>query len=153
MQERHNRIRWPHSDGSPHLHIYIKLSKILNTYNPFYLDLRVITHDYHGKYVAAKYPNKVMEYMLKNVKDKNDSNILFSPSLSDRISSLGQFLSFVREGNIKIALDLYEKERPLEFIKSHMNLENSFRQLYLKSKGFITKFYFDDLILPNDIRL
>lgn len=101
-----------------------------------------------------------MEYMLKNIKDKNDPNLLFSPSLSDRIGSLGQFLSFeetilklAREGNIQIALDMYEKERPLEFIKSHMSIERSLRQIYLKSKGFNTKFKFSDFILPDDLRV
>ena len=150
----------PHSDGSLHLHVYLKLSKILNTYNPAYLDINILPFRFHGNYEAAKFPNRVMEYMLKNIKDKNDPNLLFSPSLSDRIGSLGQFLSFeetilklAREGNIQIALDMYEKERPLEFIKSHMSIERSLRQIYLKSKGFNTKFKFSDFILPDDLRV
>jgi len=40
---------------------------------------------YHGNYQATKHLNKVIEYILKNVKGKQDQNLLFSNGLSQRI--------------------------------------------------------------------
>lgn len=151
--------RESHEDGTPHLHAYLKLKKPLNTYNPQYLDLSTGQELFHGKYESAKKPNHVIEYILKGAVDKFDPNILFSDKLSNRIDSLGNFLSLgqtlvklAKDGDITKALELYEKEKPLEFIKNHNSIEKSLRQLHLRSKGFITKFKFGDYILPEELK-
>ena len=152
-------VREFHEDGNPHIHVYLNLNRQFNTYNPCYLDLDAGNGTYcHGKYESARSPNFVIEYILKNVNDKYDPNVLFSPNLSDRIDLLGTFMSLgesvialARQGKIEEALNLYEKDKPLEFVKSHTTLEKSLRGLYLKARGFQTKFNFKDYIIPEDL--
>jgi hypothetical protein len=153
-------VREFHEDGTPHIHVYLKINKQFNTYNPCYLDLVDAENvTYHGKYESARSPNYVIEYMLKNVMDKYDPNVLFSKDLADRVDLLGTYMSLgesvidlARQGKIQEALNLYEKEKPLEFIKSHTTLEKSLRGLYLKACGFKTKFDFKDYILPEGLK-
>jgi len=148
-----------HADGTPHLHAYLKLNKPLNTYNPLYLDLSKEQEIFHGKYESAKKPNNVIEYILKSVADKNDPNVIFSNNLSNRIDLLGNFMSLgqtliklAKNGDINKALELYEKEKPLEFIKNHNSIEKSLRQLNLRSKGFNTMFKYGDYIIPDELK-
>ena len=147
-------------DGKPHIHAYLSLHKPFNTYSPNRLDLKEGDNIYHGKYESAKQPNKVIEYILKCVSDKNDPNVIFSNNLSNRIDLLGTFMSLgdsiiklAREGKITEALNLYEREKPLDFVKSHKTLEKSLRELYLRESGFTAKFNLNQYIIPEDFKL
>lgn len=78
-----------HEDGSPHIHAYIKCNRKANITNPKQLDLNYEDTIYHGNYQAAKSPNSILSYILKDIKTRDDINLLSSPGISDRISILG----------------------------------------------------------------
>jgi len=82
-------VRELHEDGSPHIHAYINCNKKANITNPQQLDLSYEDTIYHGNYQAAKSPNSILAYMLKDIKTRDDTNLLSSPGISDRISILG----------------------------------------------------------------
>jgi hypothetical protein len=82
-------IREFHKDGSPHIHVYIKLHKPFNTYKQNSLDIIINDNIFHGNYQSAKNPNNIIQYLLKNITNKYDNNLLFSDSLSNRIDLLG----------------------------------------------------------------
>jgi len=153
-------VREYHDDGTPHIHGYFKVLKQFNTYNPNYLDLSIDNGIiYHGKYESAKYPNKVIEYLLKCIQDKNDPNLLFSCNMTHRIDILGTLLTFseavmrlAENGKINDALALYRAERPEQYLKSHTTIEKSLRSLHLKNSGFITKYNFNDFIIPEEFK-
>ena len=100
------------------VHIYIRLYKRCDIKPASRLNL--INDDntpIHGNYQSVKYINKTVEYMLKDVENKDDENIvIFSDDLSSRITKLGCFLSLdatmiklAEEGQIKKALELLKK--------------------------------------------
>jgi len=151
-------VREYHSDGTPHIHVYLNLHKPLNTINPNYLDLKSGDILVHGRYESTKSPNNVIEYILKHVNDKFSENIIFSTDMSVRIDKIGTYtpvdvtiLNLVESGDIKGALDLYKKEYPKLYLSNHQSLEKSFRQLYLKNIGFTSKFNFKDFNVPNNL--
>lgn len=82
-------VREFHKDGSPHLHAFIKCGKKANIINPSQLDLNYEDNIYHGNYQAAKSPNSILTYMLKDIKRRDDINLLSSPGISDRIGIIG----------------------------------------------------------------
>ncbi|OMJ13215.1 Replication-associated protein A, partial [Smittium culicis] len=53
-----------HSDGTPHIHAYLKVKKTINSKNPRYFDIK----GYHGNYDSCRNPKNVMKYVMK---DKN----------------------------------------------------------------------------------
>lgn len=76
--------------GHIHIHVYIQLRKKLVTKNEKYLDIIDIKGEIiHGNYQVAKKPNMIIEYMLKDIKNKNDTNMIYSENISLRIDELG----------------------------------------------------------------
>lgn len=151
-------VREYHADGTPHVHVYLSLHKPFNTTNPNFLDLKSGDSFVHGNYESAKLPNKVIQYMLKHINDKNSQDLLFSSDMSVRIDKIGTFLPIdevilhlAESGDIKGALSLFKKEYPKEYGKNHISIEKSYRQLYLKQIGFTSKFNFKDFNVPDDL--
>lgn len=141
-----------------HIHVYIKCCKKTNIIKANFLDLEDPQNPgriFHGKYESCRDPKKAIQYILKNITHKTDPNILFSKSLDSRINHLGGWLDFgetliklSEEGDVQAALDLYKKERPLDFLKNKNKLEKSFNELKLAKLGFKLKFDYSKFIVP-----
>lgn len=71
-----------HEDGNPHLHVLLKFPKVQNIYSANKLDIQLIepgqegvedvSYTCHGKYEASKSEHKVIQYLLKDVDNKDD---------------------------------------------------------------------------------
>jgi hypothetical protein len=148
-----------HEDGNPHLHVYIKTKKRLDIKNQNYFDVEYEGEIFHPNVQAAKKAGNVIEYMLKFVTGKNDTNLSFSDGLSHRIDEQGVFtplakavMSLARSGHIHEALLLYENEKPDFYMKNHLNLEKSLRGLFLKAQGAVAKFDFGKFVMPDGLK-
>jgi len=82
-------VREFHKDGNPHIHVYLKLHKPFNTYKQNSLDIIINDNIFHGNYQSAKNPNNIIQYLLKDITNKFDNNLLFSDSIKNRIDLLG----------------------------------------------------------------
>ena len=152
-------VREYHEDGSPHIHAFIKCYKKVNINNPSHLDLNYEDTIYHGNYQTAKSPNSILTYMLKDIKRRDDVNILSSPGISDRIDMLGNWLelgqaviSLAEEGKISAAINLYKSERPLDFIKNKSRIEKSLNELRMTKLGYNMKFDYSKFIIPEELK-
>lgn len=143
-----------------HVHVFIKLEKKCHIRNSERLDL--IDHEeikIHGNYQSVKQVNSTIEYLLKNVTDKDDSNqIMFSDDLSNRITKLGKFLSLpeiliklARENKVSAAMQHVEKEDPSLFFRSHVSIEKSLNSLVIKNFGFKQKYDVKNFIMPPEL--
>ena len=152
-----------HTDGTFHIHVYISLHKGVNTSNPKHFDLKDSDlKAIHGRYQTAKKTSAVIEYILKSFsgKDgKDNPNLIYSKNISIRIDAWGAYLplgesmiSLAKEGNIDKALELYEKNRPLDYLKNHKALEKSLKALHWKETGFKSKFNYKDFIIPEGLK-
>lgn len=152
-------VREYHEDNSSHIHAYLKCAKKFSTRDPNYLDLKTSDYTYHGNYQSAKKPNKVIQYILKDISHREDPNLIYSPSLNDRISELGIWLEFgeaiiklAENGKVPAAMDLYKKERPLDFIKNKSRIEKSLQELHMSKLGFNMKFDYSKFIIPEELK-
>lgn len=152
-------VREFHEDGSPHIHAFIKCNKKADIKNPLHLDLTYKDIIYHGNYQIAKSPNSILTYMLKDIKKRDDINLLSSPGISDRIGLLGNWLdlgqaviSLAEEGNIPAAINLYKTERPLDFIKNKNRIEKSLNELRMTKLGYNMKFDYSKFIIPDELK-
>lgn len=148
-----------HEDSSPHIHAYLKCSKKVDIKNAASLDITFNDISYHGNYQTAKYPNKVISYMLKNVSSKSSPDLLFSPSLSNRIDLLGNWLDFghaiiklAEEGKVHEAIELYKQERPLDYLKNKSRIDKSLQELRMSKLGFHMKFDYSKFIVPEELK-
>ena len=59
-----------------HIHCFLELNRVFDTKNPRTLDLNVNTQKgdekLHGNYQGAKHKDQVIQYILKDVLDKNN---------------------------------------------------------------------------------
>jgi len=145
---------------STHLHAYIKLHKKANIHSPEYLHLldnnnKIIK----GKYETVKKKESVIQYVLKDVFDVDNENfIIFSEHLKGRISNKfgyetteNSMIKLAEKGFVDKAMDLLRRDKPSQFMKSHMAIEKSLRSLFLKKKGFTPKFNLNEFIVPAEL--
>ncbi len=139
--------------------MHIKCNRKANITNPKQLDLNYEDTIYHGNYQAAKSPNSILSYILKDIKTRDDINLLSSPGISDRISILGNWLelgqaviSLAEEGRISAAINLYKTERPLDFIKNKSRIEKSLNELRMSKLGYNMKFNHSKFIIPDELK-
>lgn len=152
-------VREFHEDGSPHLHAFIKCGRKANILSQTHLDLNYEDSIYHGNYQTAKSPNSVLSYILKDIKRRDDINLLSSPGISDRIDLLGNWLelgqaviSLAEEGKMSAAINLYKTERPLDFIKNKSRIEKSLNELRMSKLGYNIKFDYSKFIIPEELK-
>jgi hypothetical protein len=145
---------------STHLHAYIKLHKKANINSPEYLHLLNNRNEkIKGKYETVKKKESVIQYLLKDVFDINNEDfIIFSKHLTGRISNKfgyqtleDSMIQLAERGFIDKAMDLLRRDKPSQFMKSHMAIEKSLRALFLKKKGFTPKFNVNDFIIPIEL--
>ena len=62
-------VREFHQDNTLHIHAYVKCARKVNIVNPNRLDLKnpETGETYHGNYQPAKLPNKVIQYIMKDI--------------------------------------------------------------------------------------
>ncbi len=131
-----------HVDGSNHIHVWLKLEKKLNTTNPRLLDLIEDGQVKHGQYENARKDKSSMEYVLKEITSKKDENYLVSEDLKERITDEGSLksveetmIALAKQGKVTKALEIFEKERPKEFLNKHIHIRKSLNALGLISMG------------------
>lgn len=170
MVEEWVLVREFHEDGDPHVHVYLKTLKKAIIKSPTFLDLEHDSFTYHGNYQSARKPNEVLEYMLKSINSKVDSNIHYSPSMSNLIGDLGNYKNFyqslidlAKEGKVEQAMEFLEKNDPELYLKQGKKLEDRLISIYkdkvLKvqsvydiGKYFISHNLYDELVSYLDKR-
>ncbi len=129
-QEKHK------DESKEHLHCYLELKKTFRTQNPFVFDLKSSEKKkQHGNYQSARNKRKVINQILKKGKkvwicEKIKKRLVENEQLSVEETII--YLS--RKGDLKGAMDLYEKEKPKEFLKNHISMEKSLQILYKRKK-------------------
>jgi hypothetical protein len=146
-----------------HVHVYLELSRSVDIKNSSFLDLTLIDEGknsvYHGNYQRCKNTKSTLNYLLKEVDAGDSSSVLMSEGLQIRIGDFGELLNLdesliklAEKGEIKKALDLIKKNRPWLYLKSHMHLEKSLKDLYLKTLGCVPKYNFNQFQIPDELR-
>ena len=156
-------IRENHIDNSvnidSHLYCLIKCNKKVDTISASRLDL---SGKFHGKYEAVKNEQNTLNYILEKMTleniSKDKDKVVMSPYYQDMINKHSNvsipkenkdskvltveesMLSLARAGKIAAAMEILEKEKPHVFMKSHMSIEKSLKDLYIKSIGYTSKY-------------
>ena len=147
-------------ENDSHIHAYFSLLKKLDIKDRRFLDInKNETTIYHGNYQAVRKELSVIEYMLKNIDNKFDQNlILFSKSLNKKITDIGNFMNIdeamlylAEQGKIKEALELLEHQDPKRFLYQRFNMEKLLRKHYMVAIGFTTKFSISDFNPPINL--
>lgn len=110
--EEYLLVREYHETGEPHIHVYLKTRKKCNISSPTFLDLKESSlKNYHGNYQSAKKVRYVIEYILKRVPNKTDSNLIYSRNMSKLIRDLAEYktvdevlITLDEEGKIEKAI-------------------------------------------------
>jgi hypothetical protein len=144
-----------------HYHVYFKVKRKLDIKNPKYFDIpsEVLgERNYHPNIKSnIKNHSHIINYILKDHSGNLDDNskVMISDGLKIRLSPQGILLSedhvmlkLIREGKIDDAMLMQERLHPKTILNKHMQLEKSFRDLYMKSLGYKSKFTLDDFIIP-----
>ncbi len=141
-----------------HLHIYVQTEKKVNITNPDRLHLMKNDVIYKGNYQASKNPAATLDYLLKSFSTKDHPWILASSDLKERLTNEATISAFdthlielARQNRIEEAMQLYEKERPGDFLKNHLSIEKSLKGIYLKHLGAITKLPYEDFNCPETL--
>lgn len=145
----------------PYIYVYLEAEKKINITNSSKLDLLKSDNTIlKGIYQLSKAQKEIIKNLLLNSKSVNDPNVLYSVNLNNHskttstveTNSINEEISKqIKLGNIKIALQMYEKAFPHSYLKQHMAIEKSFRSLYIKSLGITSKFQFSDFIIPKEL--
>jgi hypothetical protein len=144
-----------------HYHVYFKVKRKLDIKNPRYFDIpseALGERNYHPNIKSnIKNHSHIINYILKDHSGNldDDSKVMISDGLKIRLSPEGTLLSedhimlkLIREGKIDDAMSMQERLHPKTILNKHMQLEKSFRDLYMKSLGYKSKFTLDDFIVP-----
>jgi Geminivirus Rep catalytic domain len=131
-------VREYHKTDQPHIHVYLKTSKKCNITSSIFLDLKNTEGKiFHGNYQSAKKKNSVIEYMLKNIPKKSDSNILYSENMSKLIGELANYktleealIDLAEEGKIEEAMLLLKKEDPSKYLSQGSKYEKRMIEIY-----------------------
>jgi type IV secretory pathway ATPase VirB11/archaellum biosynthesis ATPase len=57
-------------------------------------------------------------------------------------------IALARQGKVKDALELYEKEAPAQYLKNWMSIDKSLKGLYMKSRGLELKYPLSSFNIP-----
>lgn len=148
-------------ENNTHVHCFISTSKRNQIICPNKLDLTFLEADgkminYHGNYQSVKNKSYAMEYLLKGIVDRNDTNnIIYSNTLENQITENGNFLCFdtqlikmARNGQVEEAMALFEKAKPAEYLRQHRTMLTNLRSLMVQSMGYQLKFSLKNFNLP-----
>ena len=145
-------------DKGTHIHVYIETTKKMEIINPEKLDLYSGKERYHGNYQSAKNKEKVINYILKDVFDKNNENLLCSKDISSIIDERGAVLTYkdsmlklAEEGKINEALELLKIHNIDQYIKSHASIRKSLTSLYIQKLGAVPRFSFKNFYVPQKL--
>lgn len=156
-----------------HLHCYIRTNRKVDIKNPTRLDLVEVdpVEDgtrYHGNYKSVTKNsskateasrNRVLDYLIKDIFDFNDSKVIMSPDIERVINKTNAsilsyqevMISLARKGEIAQAMRILEEKNPSQYLKSHMSIEKSLMSLYLKELGLRPKFDLDQFVVPAEL--
>jgi len=163
VQEKHKvEIQTDHEvEEKPgtHLHCYIALTRRCDIKNQDFLHLTNEKGQIaKGNYQGAKDQNAIIQYVLKHIDLQKDNHlVVMSKGIESRISKIKGFeedvnvsaIRLAREGQIEDAMMLMEKHFPREFLRSHVRLERTFRDLYRKTKQIKPKYKANDFRVPQ----
>jgi hypothetical protein len=150
-----------HQDGTPHIHVWIKLIKKLDTTNQRLLDLTIEGSSYHGQYENAKKDKSSMEYVLKNINEEPTSEYVVSDNILVRLTEEGTIkcvestmIDLAEKGQVYEALELYKKEKPKDYLNKHRGIRKNLIDMAIIKSGFVKprfslKDYFIEPALQN----
>jgi len=149
---------------SVHVHVYIESEIKIDTKSMRFFDIPNLNSDetdscFHPNIQPVRKPQNVKTYIIKDITDIKDENkIIFSPNLEYFLQEPGKLLNInevmiklAKVGKIHDAMQLFEREVPGEFVRNHMRIEKSLRQLWVKSMGLQAKFSLSDFDVPFHI--
>jgi hypothetical protein len=84
-----------HVSGSPHIHVYLKLDKLINIRSAHYFDLK----EYHGNYQSVKSKGNWIEYIMKG------GDFITNLTIKDGkiLKYYDKLVNLVKEGNLETA--------------------------------------------------
>ena len=85
-----------HETGLPHIHVYLKLDKLINIRSEHYFDLK----EYHGNYQSVKSKGNWIEYIMKG------GDFITNLAIKDGkiLKYYDQLINLVKEGKLETAL-------------------------------------------------
>lgn len=134
-----------HSNGEPHIHIYLRLKRTKNIKNPHFYD--ILGH--HGKYQAVKSVKNVINYITKY----NDF-ITNLPILNGEILELKPYLiNLVRHNKLQDALDTLKNCQDPSIISSYSNWKSNLIKLHddLYPQLTLSNYKLEDFNFPKEI--
>ena len=152
-----------------HFYCLVKCNKKVDTISASRLDL---SGKFHGKYEGVKNEKNTLNYILEKTtfenisKDKvvmslyyqdmlnKHSNVLITKENKDSkvLTVEESMLSLARAGKIAAAMEILEKEKPHVFLKSHMLIERSLKDLYVKSIEYPSRYDpIKDFVFPSSL--
>lgn len=141
-----------------HIHVYLNTLRKANITNAERLHLKSGGAVFKGNYQSSKKPLDTLNYCLKHNPDASKGEIIYSKDIGLRISKNGTIQCFetmiiqmAKMGNVEEAMAKLEIERPKDFLKNHMRIEKSLRDLRMKSLGAVSKYTALDFELPTDL--
>jgi DNA replication protein DnaC len=97
--------------------------------------------------------------MLKEIVGKEDERLLVSEGLKGKVGEYGQLINsyelaikLAKEGKLKEALAVLEKENAKDYISKRTIYENNLKDIYLGSKGLETKYNFNQYNIKPELK-
>ena len=152
-----------HESDGYHLHVYLELGRKANIRSPYTLELQTSEGQFlKGNYQAAKRPEAIFEYITKDLLDQqqilDETTFFGSSKIVDRLTAKGTLqdidqaaIRLAEEGQVDKALGLYRHYKPSTFVMKHMQLEKSMRELFVKTKGYRSKFSLENFDAPQGL--
>jgi hypothetical protein len=136
-----------------HLHAYLKLGRRVDTKNPRFFDLQVLSDLFHGQYERVKNTTRVIQYCLKDQFDMSAVTMSdnLRHSLSDHHEILGldaTLISLAKKGKIGEALEMLEREDPKRYLRGHVHFEKSMREIFLRTQNITRNFNMSNYSAP-----
>ena len=160
-----------HVDNNRHLHIFLELKKRCNIISSKTLDFKFIKLDktiveFHGEYECCRSKMATIQYLCKNFRSKdeieNNPNILISKDILNLLSDNLQLitsknlykicLDLAENGKVEDALKLLKEHDSKNYLRSHMRLEKSLRDHYIKSLGFSSKYNLNNFNISSKLK-
>lgn len=155
--EKYAIVKEKHQDGGEHIHAYIKLDSVCNIKSADRLD--IIDNEgkkYHGKYETCRSYTRVVHYMLKNVKKKEE--IYTNMDLKDdgREKNIWRdIVEKVEEGNIEEGLEILKSGVSRTYAVDYGKLTKNFKMMradaVAREKKQKTSYALEDFDVPKSV--
>ena len=129
--EKYAIVKEKHQDGGEHIHVYLKLESGCNIKSADRLD--IIDNEgkkYHGKYETCRSYTRVVHYMLKHVKSKEQIYTNMDLENDGREKNIWKdIIKNVEEGNIEEGLEILKNGVSRTYTVDYGKMLNNFKMM------------------------